>query len=154
MHWKIVLVGGLAYYVVQFVVSMILGHFIHAPDSGVLAESYRATASFWRPELNANPPDLRLLWELWIPSGLLGSFLAAGIFGVVRPALTGPSWRRGLQFGAIALAFAVINALGYNGVFNLPGKIWAWWMFGAAIMYLAAGPVLGWIAGKLVPLTD
>ena len=52
----------------------------------------------------------------------------------------------------IALVFAIVNALGYHGVFNLPGKIWIWWMVGAAVMYLAAGPVLGWIAEKLAPL--
>ncbi len=151
MNWKIAFVGGLAFYLAQFLVSMVLGHFIHAPDTGVLAESYRETAAFWRPELNANPPDPRIIWQLLIPSGLLGAILAAGIYGIVRPALSGPPWRRGLQFGAIALVFAIIDALGYHGIFNLPGKIWIWWIVGAAIMYLAAGPVLGWVSGKLVP---
>lgn len=154
MNWKIVFAGGLAFYLAQFLVSMILGHFIHAPDTGVLAESYRATAGFWRPELNADPPDTRLVWRLWIPSGLLGAFLAAGVYGIVRPALTGPPWRRGLQFGVIALVFAIVDALGYNGIFNLPGKIWAWWIVGAAIMYLVAGPVLGWVSGKVAPLRN
>ena len=152
MNWKIIFVGGFVYYAALFVVSMVLGHFIHAPDTGVLAEAYKATASFWRPELNANPPDMRLLWEMWIPSGLLGAFLAAGVYSVIRPALTGPGWQRGLKFGVIALVFAIVNALGYHGVFNLPGNIWIWWMVGAAVMYLAAGPVLGWIAEKLAPL--
>ena len=89
---------------------------------------------------------------MWIPSGLLSAFLAAGVYSVIRPALTGPGWKRGLKFGVIALVFAIVNALGYHGVFNLPGKIWIWWMVGAAVMYLAAGPVLGWIAQKLAPL--
>jgi hypothetical protein len=151
MNWKIIFVGGLAWYAAQFVVSLILGFVIHSPESGVLADAYRATASFWRPELNANPPDAGLFWSLWIPSGLLGAFLAAGAYGVIRPALTGPGWRRGLKFGVIALVFAVINALGYNGVFDLPAEIWIWWMLGAAILYLVAGPVLGWIADKLAP---
>jgi hypothetical protein len=151
MNWKIVFIGGVAYYVALFAVSMILGQLIHAPDSGVLAESYRATASFWRPELNANPPDPKLIWTLWIPSGLIGAFLAAGVYGAIRPALTGAGWKRGLKFGVIALVFALVNALGYHGVFNLPGKIWIWWMIGAAVMYLAAGPVLGWAAEKVAP---
>ena len=79
MNWKIVFAGGLVYYAALFFVSMVLGHFIHSPDTGVLAETYKATASFWRPELNMNPPDMRLLWEMWIPSGLFGAILAAGV---------------------------------------------------------------------------
>jgi hypothetical protein len=152
LNWKIVFVGGIVYYAALLAVSMILGHFIHSPDSGVLAEAYRATASFWRPELNSNPPDPSLLWKLWIPSGILGAFIAAAVYGVVRPALSGPAWKRGLKFGAIALAFAVVDALGYHGVFNLPGKIWAWWMVGAAVMYAIAGPVLGWMAERVAPV--
>jgi hypothetical protein len=151
LNWKIVFVGGIVYYAALLAVSMVLGHFIHSPDSGVLAEAYRATASFWRPELNANPPDPSLLWRLWIPSGILGAFIAAGVYSVIRPALSGPAWQRGLKFGAIAFAFAVIDALGYHGVFNLPGKIWTWWMVGAAVMYAIAGPVLGWIAQRVAP---
>ena len=152
MNWKIVFIGGAVYYAALFAVSMILGMLIHSPDTGVLAEAYRETASFWRPELSANPPDPSLIWKLWLPSGLLGAFLAAGVYGVVRPVLTGAPWKRGLKFGVIALVFAVINALGYHGVFALPGEIWAWWMVGAAVMYLAAGPVLGWISQKLAPV--
>ncbi len=151
MNWKVIVVGGIAWYLAQFVVSILLGHVIHDPDTGVLAGAYRATAAFWRPELNANPPDPRIIWQLWIPSGLLSALLAAGVFSVIRPALAGPPWRQGLTFGVIALVFAIVNALGYNGIFNLPGRIWTWWIIGAAIMYLVAGPVLGWVAGKIAP---
>jgi hypothetical protein len=154
MNWKIVFIGGAVYYVVLCAVSMILGMLIHSPETGVLGDVYRETASFWRPELNANPPDTSLLWKLWIPSGLVGALLAAGVYSVIRPAFSGAPWQRGLKFGVVALAFAVINALGYNGVFALPGKMWAWWMVGAAVMYLAAGPVLGFISQKLAPVRD
>ena len=131
---------------------MVLGHFIHAPDTGVLAEAYKATASVLAPGVEREPARHAAPVEMWIPSGLLSAFLAAEIYSVIRPALTGPGWKRGLKFGVIALVFAIVNALGYHGVFNLPGKIWIWWMVGAAVMYLAAGPVLGWIAEKLAPL--
>ncbi len=151
MNWKIVFIGGGAYYVALFVVSMVLGPFIHAPDTGVLAEAYRATSQFWRPELNMDPPDPRLMFRLWIPSGLVSAFLAAGVYSVIRSSLTGPGWQRGLKFGVIALVFAVISALGERGIFNLPDRIWAWWMFGAAVMYLAAGPLLGWVSQKIAP---
>jgi hypothetical protein len=151
MNWKIVFVGGVVYYLAIFAVSTVLSHFIHSPEAGVLAETYRETASFWRPELKKNPPDSSLLWRMWIPSGLIGAFLAASVYSVVRSSLTGPGWQRGLKFGVIALIFSIVNALGYRGIFNLPDEVWIWWMLGALIMYLIGGTVLGWIAQKLAP---
>jgi len=151
MNWKIVFVGGIVYYAAIFVVSMVLGHFIHSPEAGVLAETYRETATFWRPELNMNPPDMSLMWSMWLPSGILSAFLAAGIYSVVRSSLTGPGWQRGVKFGVIAFLFAVVSALGYRGVFNLPDNVWIWWMIGALVMYLIGGAMLGWIAQKLAP---
>jgi hypothetical protein len=151
MSWKITVVGGLAYYLVLLLVSMVLGHFIHDPESGVLAGAYRDTASFWRPELMANPPDMSLMWKLWIPSGVTAALIAAAVYSAVRPALSGSPWRRGFKFGVITIAFCVINALGYHGVFNLPDRIWAWWVFGSVVSNLAAGVVLGAVAHKLAP---
>lgn len=151
MNWKITVIGGLAYYVVLLVVSMLLGVFIHDPANGVLADAYRDTAAFWRPELTANPPDMGLMWRLWIPSGVAAALIAATVYSVVRPALTGSPWRRGLKFGLIAIAFCVINALSYHGVFNLPDKIWLWWIFGSVISNLLAGAVLGGVAQKIAP---
>ena len=48
---KVIALGGLAYYVAQFVVSMVTGPFIH---EGVLNELYMANASFWRPETTSS----------------------------------------------------------------------------------------------------
>jgi hypothetical protein len=151
MSWKITVIGGLAYYAVLLVVSMLLGAFIHDPASGVLAEAYRDTAAFWRPELTANPPDMGLLWRLWIPSGVTAALIAAAVYSVVRPALAGSASLRGLKFGLITIAFCVINALGYHGVFNLPDRIWAWWIFGSVISNLLAGAVLGIVAQRVAP---
>ncbi|MBM4219591.1 MAG: hypothetical protein FJ171_08145 [Gammaproteobacteria bacterium] len=151
MNWKVTLIGGLAYYLALLVVSMVLGHFIHDPAAGVLAGAYRDTAAFWRPELMSNPPDMSLMWRLWIPSGLTAALIAAAVYSVVRSALTGPSWRRGLQFGLITIAFCVINALGYHGIFNLPDKIWVWWIAGSVMSNLVAGALLGVVAEKMAP---
>ncbi|HEU0225625.1 MAG TPA: hypothetical protein VFR29_09330 [Steroidobacteraceae bacterium] len=151
MNWKIVFVGGLVYYVTMFVVSMGTGYFIHSPEAGVLAEAYKATAAFWRPELSADPPDMAALMPMWITTGLIGAFLAAGVYSVIRSALTGAAWQRGLKFGVITVIFALINMMGYWGVFNLPNQIWQWWFIDGVIMQLAGGIVLGLVAQKLAP---
>lgn len=151
MNWKIVVIGGVVYYLALFVVSMVSGHFIHSPEAGVLADAYRETASFWRPEIRANPPDTSLIWTMWVPSGLFGAILLAGVYSVVRASLSGPAWRRGLKFGAIAVVFGIVNALGYRGLFNLPDQIWVWWAIASAIANLVAGTALGVVAEKLAP---
>lgn len=151
MSWKIVFIGGVVYYVALFILSIAVGAIVHNPQTGILAEAYHATMSFWRPELFQEKPDPGLLLKMWIPSGLLGAFLAAGIYAVIRPSLIGPAWQRGLKFGVIAALFGIINVLGYRGVFNLPDQIWIWWTIGAIVMYLPAGVVLGLISQKLSP---
>lgn len=150
MSWKIALIGGVVYYLAMFGVSIFTGYFIHSQD-GVLAEVYRATAPFWRPELSANPPDIGATFKMWIPSGLLGAMMLAGVYSVVRSSLAGAAWKRGLKFGVIASVFGFAGILAYRGLFNLPDQLWAWWLIGATIVNLAGGIVLGWIAQKLAP---
>ena len=150
MNWKIIFIGGVAYYATMFVVSMATGYFIHSP-AGVLFETYQATALFWRPELNADPPDMAALMPMWIATGLASALIAAGIYSVVRSSLAGAPWQRGLKFGVIAALFAVISAIGYRGIFNLPDHVWAWWMVDATLLHLAGGAVLGIVAHKVAP---
>jgi hypothetical protein len=150
VNWRIVFIGGVAYYVTMFFVSFATGYFIHSPE-GILFETYQATAPFWRPELNADPPDMGALMPMWIATGLVSALIAAGIYSVVRSSLAGAAWQRGLKFGVIAALFAVISAIGYRGVFNLPDQIWTWWMIDATLLHLAGGIVLGIIAHKVAP---
>ncbi len=150
MNWKIVFIGGVVFYVALFAVSMITGFVIHSPE-GILGAVYKAHNSFWRPELAMDPPDMAAMMKIWVPSGLLSAFLAAGVYSVVRSALAGAPWQRGLKFGVICAVFAFVNMLGYWGVFNLPNQIWAWWAVDYTILYLIAGSVLGWVAHKLAP---
>ncbi len=151
MNWKIVFIGGAAYYAAMFLVSFATGYLIHSPG-GVLFETYQATAEFWRPELNADPPDMAALLPMWVATGLFSSFVAAGIYAVVRSSLAGPAWQRGLKFGVIAALFVLVNALGYRGVFNLPDTIWQWWIIDAAILHLVGATVLGIVAQKVAPV--
>ena len=39
------------------------------------------------------------LMPMWITTGILTSFILAGIYTVFRGALSGPAWQRGLKFG-------------------------------------------------------
>jgi hypothetical protein len=150
MNWKIVFIGGVAYYFTFFLLSMIGGSFIHGPE-GVLGPLYRELPSFWRPELNSNPPDMAALMKMWVPIGLLSSFLLAGIYSAIRSSFAGSGIVRGVKFGVVSWTFGLVAALGYWGILNLPNKIWAWWLIEGIWMHLIAGAVLGWVAQKIAP---
>jgi hypothetical protein len=149
-HWKLVVIGGLVFYVVTFLLSFVTGPLIH---NGVLKETYRAHAPLWRPELNQDPPDMAALMPRWIVTGIIASLIIAGVYAAVRPAFAGPGWLRGVK-GAVCLALLLVawGPLGYAGVFNMPDKIWIWWVGEGAVLYLVAGAVLGWLGEKLDPL--
>jgi hypothetical protein len=148
MNWKLVILGGLAYYVTAFIVSMAGGTFIH---EGVLDELYRATEEFWRPELRTEPPDMAALLPMWITVGLVTSFILAGIYGVFRAALSGPAWQRGLKFGIAVWLLNSSLMAAWSGIFNLPTEIWIWWAVDAAIYVILGSIVLGIVAQKLAP---
>ena len=149
-RWKLVVLGGIAYYIVTWIVSFATGPLIH---EGVLKETYQSVSQLWRPELNQVPPDMAALLPRWITTGLIGSLIVAAIFGWVRPAFSGPGWKRGLLYGAVLGLFGIVwGPLGYSGVFNAPDKIWIWWSLEGFLYYLPGGAILGWLGGKLDPL--
>ncbi|MGQ0834073.1 MAG: hypothetical protein ACT4O5_03980 [Gammaproteobacteria bacterium] len=148
MNWKVIVIGGLVFFVATWLIAPITGPLIH---EGVLKEAYMATATFWRPELNEQPPNMAALMPYWITVGLIGSFITAGIYGIVRRALTGPGWMRGLKFGVGLTLLAIGTMAGLSGVFNLPAEIWAWWALEWTLMYLLGGVLLGWVAEKVAP---
>ena len=145
---KIILLGGLAYYVTWFIVSMLTGPFIH---DGVLVDSYLANAAFWRPELTQVPPDMAALMPRWITTGLICAFIAAAIFDNIRSALYGGGVVKGIKFGLISFLFSACVAAGWSGVFNLPNDIWIWWNVEALVLYLVSGTALGFVTAKLSP---
>jgi hypothetical protein len=149
VNWKIVFIGGVVFYIATFVVGMVTGPLIH---QGVLLDEYMATASFWRPELNQNPPDMAALMPMWITTGLIGAFIGAGIYAVIRSSLSGAAWMRGLKFGVILSLLALAFMGSYRGVFNLPDTIWVWWAVGTIVTYLVGGIALGFVAEKLAPV--
>lgn len=148
MNMKIIVAGGLAMYVAQFIVAMGTGPLIH---EGVLVEAYMANASYWRPELNQDPPDMAALLPLWITTGIIGSLVIAAIYDVVRGSLGNAGWASGLKFGFVIWLVQLVTMAGWSGVFNLPYEIWGWWAAEGLVYMLVGGAALGFVAGKLAP---
>ena len=148
LDFKVIILGGLAMYVAQFILGIATGPLIH---EGVLADAYKATSAFWRPELNQDPPDMASLMPRWITTGLIAAFIIAGIFDNVRGGLSGSVAVRGLKYGVIVLLINLCITAGWSGVFNLPNEIWIWWSAESVLYYVVGGFVLGWVTGKLAP---
>lgn len=148
MNWKLIIGGGLVYYIAQFALSMITGPVLH---QGVLEGLYDQTAQFWRPELNQEPPDMAALMPRWISFGLLISFLVAGVYGWIRSAFNGPGWQKGLKYGVMLFLITAGVMAGWSGVFNLPDSLWLWWGGEMLAMYLLGGAALGWFADRFAP---
>ncbi len=148
MNWKLVVVGGLVFYVVMFAIGLVTGPVIH---NTLLKETYQANAGYWRPELNQDPPDMAALMPRWITIGLLTSFVLAALYGWVRPAFSGPGWKRGLAYGILVSVIYTTGYAGWSGVFNLPNEIWAWWTVDTFAGFVPGSVALGWVGGKLAP---
>lgn len=146
LNFKVIILGGLAFYVAMFVVSMLTGSLVHEV---LLKDLYMANASFWRPELAQDPPDMAALMPRWIATGLIAAFIQAGVYDNIRSALDGPAWLKGVKYGVILFLIMVCASAGWSGVFNLPEMIWVWWNAEALVYYLLGGAVLGWVTGKL-----
>lgn len=151
MNWKLIIGGGLAMYVAQFVVSFATGPIIH---NGILESAYMATASFWRPELTQDPPDMAALMPLWIATGVIGALILAAIYGAVRGAFAGAAWLRGAKYGLTVWLIQAVTMAGWSGVFNLPYKIWGWWAAEGVVYMVIGGIVLGIVANRLAPDGD
>ncbi len=140
LNFKTIIIGGLVFYAVQFIISMITGPLIH---ENILASLYRATAEFWRPELNQDPPDMAALMPRWIATGLLMSFVFVGIYDNIRAAFDGSGLVKGLKFGIVLSLIYAATAAGWSGVFNLPATIWVWWVVEGVLVYCIGGAALG-----------
>ena len=151
MKWKLIILGGLAFYVAMFIISFATGMVIH---EGVLDATYRANEEFWRPELNQDPPDMATLMPRWITTGLLTTFIFSALYGFVRGGLSGAPWLKGMKFGVLLSVIGCCFMAGWSGVFNLPDKIWIWWGLEQFLYYVPGGALLGWLGQKLAPEND
>lgn len=148
MNWKLIVLGGLTFYIVMFVVSMPSGMIVH---EGILDPIYQAHTEYWRPELNQDPPDMASLMPRWIGVGLLGAMIQAALYGWVRRGLSGAPWQKGLKFGLLLSIVGCTMMAGWSGVFNLPEKLWLIWGLEQFLYYLPGGAALGWVAQKVAP---
>lgn len=141
-------VGGLAFFVATFILGMASGAVIH---TGILEAAYKANPTFWQPALAADPPDMAAIMPYWIVSGIVFSFVMAGIYGCTRQSFSGPAWRKGLAYGLTMAVFygAVLGQL--SGVFYLPATIWFWWGVEALVIWTLGGAVMGIAAAKVAP---
>lgn len=145
MRWKLILLGGLAFYVAMFLLTFATNPLIH---EGYLKPFYQAHAALWRPELNQVPPDMGALMPRWIGTGLLGAFIQVAIFGWIQKSLEGPGWKQGLKFGAILGLFGATWCAAYSGIFNATDRIWIVWSLEGFIYYLPGGALVGWMAER------
>ena len=148
MNIKVLLLGGIVGYLLQFVVSMVTGPLIH---EGVLVEAYIQNAVFWRPELNQVPPDMAALMPRWVTVGLIASCLFAQLFLWLRPAFSGSFWIQGVKYGLVLSLVIVLAMGGWSGIFNLPDTIWIWWAIETPFYYVVAGIAYAFIGAKLAP---
>ncbi|MBA3565178.1 MAG: hypothetical protein H0W33_14475 [Gammaproteobacteria bacterium] len=88
----------------------------------------------------------------WLTTGLISAFILAGVYGWLRPALAGTGWMHGAKFGLVLFLVSATFALGYSGVFNLPGQLWITWTLEGLLYFVVAGAALGWVAEKVATL--
>ena len=148
MNLKLIVVGGLVFYVVMLLLSFVTGPLIH---EGILDPAYQANETFWQPALRQDPPDMGALMPRWIIGGLTTAFIMAGIYGWIRGGLSGAPWLKGVKYGVILSLFGTCLIIGWSGVFYLPNQIWIWWALEQPIYYLIGGAALGWVAQKMAP---
>ena len=96
INLKNIVVGGVLFYVAQFIVGIATGMVIH---EGILESYYMANASFWRPELVQDPPDMASLMPRWIGVGLAMALLLAAIYDNIRSAFDGGPVIKGIKYG-------------------------------------------------------
>ena len=148
MNGKLTAISALVYFVASWGISFVTGPVVH---NGILKQTYVDTASFWRPELMQEPPDMAALMPRWITVGVIVAIIVGALYATVRPALAGAGWVRGAKFGAglgILIGAVMFN---WSGVFNLPDKVWTWWALEHLVLSTASGAIMGWAAGRWAP---
>ena len=141
MNWKLIIIGGLTFWIAWNIVGFGTGMVIH---ENVLDSTYRANESFWIPELNEDPPDMAAVLPRFLLVSLLISLVVSGIYSCVQSSFSGPGWKQGLVWGLCMAIFTFVTFLGVSVVFNLPLQIWVWWGVETLILFTVSGAAMGW----------
>ena len=142
MNWKLIIIGGLAFWLVTNIVGFgITGTIIH---ERILDPVYRAHESLWIEPLRQDPPDMAALMPRWMVMSLISSLVVAGLYTCLLKALDGPGWKRGMTWGLYLAIFSFITLLGYSGVIALPMTIVIWWGVEGLVLFLLGGAAMGW----------
>jgi hypothetical protein len=93
------------------------------------------------------------------PAGLLfhffvGTLLWGSLFGFLHDWLIGPSWLRGIMFGAAAALVVMLGVAPLTGSGFLCLKLGVWAPVVVALFHLAYGAILGLVYGKLLDTDD
>lgn len=142
MNWKLIIIGGIVFWLVTNILGMfVTGFIIH---EGILDPIYQANESFWLPPLRQDPPDMAALLPHWLLTSFVSSLLVAGIYSCVHTSFSGPGWKKGLTWGLCLALFMFMNYMSFSGLFDLPMKLWLWWGIDALILFLIGGAAMGW----------
>ena len=146
MNWKLIIIGGLAFWLKLRAFTNILGLgvtglIIH---EGILDPLYVAHETLWIEPLRQDPLDMAAVLPRWIVVSLISSLVVAGLYDCLRKAFEGPGWRKGMTWGLYLAIFSFVTLLGYSGVIALPMTIVIWWGIDGLILFVLGGAAMGW----------
>ena len=142
MNWKLIVIGGLVFWLVTNILGLgVTGPIIH---NSILDPMYRATEMLWIEPLRQDPPDLAAVMPRWIVVSLISSLVVAGLYSCLRKAFEGPGWKCGMTWGLYMGIFSFVTLLGYSGVIALPMTIVVWWGVDGLILFVLGGAAMGW----------
>jgi hypothetical protein len=145
MNWKLIIVGGLVFWLVTTLGTYVTDIGIHQK---VLGTVYGEHSSFWLPELREDPPDMEALMPRWLATSALSSFVVAGIFSFVYGSFNGRGWRKGGSWGLCLATFSFATLLALSVIINLPMKIWIWWGIEGLLLLTTGGAAMGWVTER------
>ena len=142
MNWKLIIIGGLAFWLVTNILGLgVTGPIIH---EAILDPMYQATESLWIEPLRQDPPDMAAVMPRWILVSLISSLVVAGLYSCLRKAFEGPGWKCGMTWGLYLGIFSFVTLLGYSGVIALPMTIVLWWGVDGLVLFVLGGAAMGW----------
>ena len=142
MNWKLIIIGGLVFWLVTNVLGLgVTGPIIHEM---ILDPLYMANESLWIEPLRQDPPDMAAVMPRWIVVSLISSLVVAGLYSCLRNSFEGPGWKCGMTWGFYLAILSCVTLVSYSGVIALPMTIVIWWSIDGLVLFLLGGAAMGW----------